>query len=240
MRVPRALLVGSLVLNVLLLGGAVAVLVHLPEISDYFVAQAAARRATQFAVLSPQEAGGGAAVAARSGPIVFLGDSITEGGIWSELFPGAPVRNRGIGGDTTRRLLARLDDIHRLAPRRIFLMIGVNDLNAGLPLAETEANLRSLLDDLARNLPWTEVVVQSVLPVDDRWRGRADNAGILAINQILKREAASRGLRYVDLQPLFRGPDGQLRRELSNDGIHLLGPGYEIWRQAIAPLVAAP
>ena len=238
MRGRRALLVSSLVLNVLLLGGAVAVFVNLPELAGYFVSQAAERRETQFTLLAQDAGRGDEGPAAGTGPVVFLGDSITEGGIWSELFPGVPVRNRGIGGDTTRRVLARVDEVHRLAPRRIFLMIGVNDLNAGMPLAETEANLRALLDDLARNLPATEVVVQSLLPVNDRWLGHADNAGILAINRILKREADARGLRYVDLNPLFQGPGGQLRRDLSNDGIHLLGPGYEIWREAISALVA--
>ena len=43
--------------------------------------------------------------------IVMLGDSITEGGEWVELFPGTPVRNRGIGGDTTTGLLARLAQV---------------------------------------------------------------------------------------------------------------------------------
>lgn len=233
MRGRRALLVSSLVLNVLLIGGGLLALVELPSLTGYFVGRAAERRSTQFAVLSEQ-----AAAAVQAGPVVFLGDSITEGGIWSEFFPGVSVRNRGVGGDTTRRVLARIEDVHRLAPRRILLMIGVNDLSAGVPPSETEANLRALLDDLARNLPDCEVVVQSVLPVNDDWLGRVDNADILALNRILEREAAARGLHYVDLHALFVGPDGQLRRELSNDGVHLLGPGYEIWRSAIAPLVA--
>ncbi|HQP10891.1 MAG TPA: TonB-dependent receptor plug domain-containing protein, partial [Candidatus Omnitrophota bacterium] len=30
------------------------------------------------------------------GDIVFLGDSITDGGCWEELFPGVPLKNRGI------------------------------------------------------------------------------------------------------------------------------------------------
>ena len=37
----------------------------------------------------------------RQGDVVFLGDSITEGGEWNEMFPERRVRNRGIGGDRT-------------------------------------------------------------------------------------------------------------------------------------------
>ena len=59
-----------------------------------------------------------------SGDTVFLGDSITEGGSWHELFPESSVRNRGIGGVTTSGILARIDQIRHGKPGQIFLMIG--------------------------------------------------------------------------------------------------------------------
>ena len=62
----------------------------------------------------------------QAGDVVFLGDSITEGGAWDELFPGVPVRNRGIGGDTTSGVLDRLDQITRGRPAKVFLKIGTN------------------------------------------------------------------------------------------------------------------
>src|ERR1700730_1769722 len=56
--------------------------------------------------------------------IVMLGDSHTEGAPWRELTGCPNLVNRGIGGDTTAKLLARLDDVLKLKPRAVFLMIG--------------------------------------------------------------------------------------------------------------------
>src|SRR5262245_59343345 len=43
--------------------------------------------------------------------IVMLGDSLTEGAPWRELTGCPNLVDRGIGGDTTAKVLARLDDI---------------------------------------------------------------------------------------------------------------------------------
>ena len=50
-----------------------------------------------------------AAVGAAPGRVVFLGGSITEGGLWDEWFPNVAVLNRGIGGERTANVLCRLD-----------------------------------------------------------------------------------------------------------------------------------
>lgn len=66
------------------------------------------------------------------GDTVFLGDSITEGGSWHELFPSSRVRNRGIGGEVTTGVLGRVNQISRGAPSQVFLLIGTNDLAFGI------------------------------------------------------------------------------------------------------------
>jgi len=55
----------------------------------------------------------------QPGDIAFLGDSLTAGGNWDELFPGLPIRNRGINADTTVGALQRLDGITRGQPKAI-------------------------------------------------------------------------------------------------------------------------
>src|SRR6476620_4284261 len=68
--------------------------------------------------------------------LVFLGDSITQG--WGDdfrgKFPHLKVANRGISGDTSRGLLARLDDdVLALDPSCIVLLIGTNDVELKVP-----------------------------------------------------------------------------------------------------------
>src|SRR5271165_261445 len=45
----------------------------------------------------------------QTASIVMLGDSLTEGGPWLELTGCPSIVNRGIGGDTTKGVLGRLD-----------------------------------------------------------------------------------------------------------------------------------
>lgn len=210
----------SLLLNVALIAAGLWGSLVISEMVTSRIGENAQRLQTQFDALSPPP-----------GTIVFVGDSITQGGRWAELFGNPSIVNRGIGGNTTTDLLGRIDTIHALDPRTLFLMIGINDLNVGLTRAETFANLGRLFDGFDRNLPDTEIYVQSVLPVNDQWWKEIDPADIEAINERLAAESTARGYRFVDLRPAFVDADGKLRPDLSNDGIHLLGAGYLAWRE---------
>ncbi|MDX1383850.1 MAG: arylesterase [Thermoanaerobaculia bacterium] len=91
--------------------------------------------------------------------VVFLGDSLTAGyGLpEAEAFPallresllgrGLEVRvvNGGVSGDTTAGGLRRLDWLLRLEPAVLVVGLGGNDGLRGLPVAETEANLRRIV-----------------------------------------------------------------------------------------------
>ncbi len=167
-----------------------------------------------------------------AGDVVFLGDSLTANAQWHEMFPERPVKNRGIGGDTTATLLARLDQVIAGTPATVLLMIGTNDLALGVPQPRILANYGAILERLRAGSPSTAVVVQSVLP-----RGRSFVDRIHALNVAVARMAADRGCRFVDLTSVFAGPDGAIAPGFSNDGLHLLGPAYVAWRGAIAPVV---
>ena len=88
-----------------------------------FLVPAQKMRASQFDLLPRPQA-----------HVVFLGDSITEHGNWNEWFPATPLVNRGISGDTTAGVLARLDTAID-NPLAVFLLIGTNDLAFGVKQA---------------------------------------------------------------------------------------------------------
>ncbi len=169
------------------------------------------------------------------GDIVFLGDSITEGGRWEELFPALRARNRGIGGDTTAGVLARLAQLSRSAPSAVFVMIGTNDLGSGVPEAEIVANVETILARLRADSPSTRLFVQSVLP-----RGAEYRARIESLNARLAGVVRAAGAEFVDLYPHFLDPnDGSIRDDYSNDELHLLGPGYRVWQSQLASRLPA-
>lgn len=66
-----------------------------------------------------------------NGRIVFLGDSLTEGMEWSELFSDPNILYRGIGTDTLRGIFERLDNIITLKLEKIFIIAGINDVGNG-------------------------------------------------------------------------------------------------------------
>jgi lysophospholipase L1-like esterase len=163
----------------------------------------------------------------------MLGDSITEGGLWDEWFPEVPIANRGVGGETSAQVLTRLRSaIHQ--PRAVFLLIGTNDLAFDIPAAETARNVGSILRAIKHESPGTPVFVQSVMP-----RALAFRDEILGLNRRYREliEAEADHVRYLDLWPSLATHDGALRRELTEDGLHLNGNGYARWVEALQPVI---
>jgi lysophospholipase L1-like esterase len=173
----------------------------------------------------------------KTAAIVMLGDSITEAAPWDELTGCRSIVNRGIGGDTTAGVLARLDEVAKLQPRAVFLMIGVNDISLGVPADKTIENYRAILDRL--NAANIRTFAAYVLPVAKSYSKPQNNAVITRLNEAIAVALRGRSSTVaIDLRPLLRGADGYLREDLTYDGLHLSGKGYAIWRDAIAAPVA--
>src|SRR5699024_10903992 len=89
--------------------------------------------------------------------------------------------------------------------------------------------------------PSTEVYVQSVFPVNpDKglFEGHTKREPeILALNEGLQQNAAEGNYTYVDVFQVLKNEDGRMNLDYSNDGLHLLGPGYMIWKHAAFPYV---
>ena len=168
----------------------------------------------------------------NEGDIVFLGDSITDGGCWEELFPGVPLKNRGINADDTLGVIKRLDDILRAKPLAIFLLIGTNDLPwfTYRKDAEILKNYNQILVRCGEISPETKVFVQSILP-----RGKSFAQRIRRINTELEALAARHGCTFVNLYPNFVDENGALRAELTNDHLHLMAEGYTRWVEILKP-----
>lgn len=162
-----------------------------------------------------------------AGDTVFLGDSITEGGSWHELFPSINVRNRGIGGDVAQGVLARVKQVSQGMPGQVFLLIGTNDLGFGNAEPDVAADVRKIVDEIHKDSPETEVFVQSVLPRAAEYQERVES-----LNRALQ-SSIDGAAQWIDLYPMFLDSDGSINNAYSNDELHLTGSGYVVWRDAI-------
>jgi lysophospholipase L1-like esterase len=162
--------------------------------------------------------------------VVFLGDSITEGGDWAAWFPEQNAVNQGVGGDTTDDVLARLDAVVAADPDEIALLIGTNDLGTRQSVEHLVRNVQTILVDLRRDLPGARMLVQSVMPRAREFADRIQEANIH-----LRQFSATVHAQYLDLWPAFAQEDGEIRPELSPDRLHLNDAGYEAWLGELRP-----
>lgn len=172
--------------------------------------------------------------------IIMLGDSITDEGEWTELL-GLNVKNRGISGDTTKRILHRLDIILESKPKQVFLMIGINDLiNDGKSVTATLEEYKKILRQFQEKTPNTKIYVQSVLPVNNKYLYWQDNKNILKLNSGLKELAKEFNYEYIDIFYLLSDSENQLDTKYTVDGLHLNGQAYLIWKAVMEKYMILP
>lgn len=194
-----------------------------------------------------------------------LGDSLTFGfGMsrnvrWTTLVEqetGWQVVNRGINGDTTGGMLARLgpevlseigQDRARRLESRILLMGGSNDVFFSGTDAQARANMAAMCQRLMGE--GLEPFVGISLPVD--WtQAPRPWAQVVDFEQSarlmkdycawLRQFCSVFGLSVVDFAQDFITPDGEIKHELFWDGLHPNARGHRLMadrlKQAILPL----
>lgn len=170
--------------------------------------------------------------------IIFLGNSITDGGEWTELFNNKHVKNRGISGDITEGVLNRLPEITSAKPAKVFLLIGINDLARNISTDSVYNNICLIAGTVHKQSPKTKVYVQSILPVNDSFGTFKGHTGktaqIIEINALLSEWCPKNGCIFIDLFSRFKNPDNnRLNPQYTNDGLHLMGEGYILWAEII-------
>lgn len=167
------------------------------------------------------------------GEICFLGDSITDGCEWAELTGNIKCTNRGISSDTAWGIMKRIDEVTEGKPAKIFLMIGTNDLDRDKTVPEVREKIGEIIDIIKKQSPATEIYLQSILPVIDYTWGSRNNETIDNMNAELVKLAEQKKVTWVNLAPFFKDEEGALRKDLTEDGLHLNGRGYYLWYSVI-------
>ena len=198
----------------------------------------------------------------RGAPVLYvaLGDSTVEGVGASRpelnyvsrlhdrlrtVYPGARVRNLGVGGATSADVLrAQVAPAIALGPQLVTLSVGPNDITQNVPLSVYERHLDAILGRLTRE---TEaVVVLNLLPdlgVTPRFRDGPRRAIVARLteelNDVIRRKGREYRAALVDLYGPSREEVPRRPELMADDGYHPSDAGYARWAelmwQGIAP-----
>jgi len=159
--------------------------------------------------------------------IAMVGDSITNGGQWSKLFSRNDIANHGMNGDTTINVLNRIDSILEIHPKKVFLMIGTNDIGNGVSTDIVVENYEKIVLKLRNS---ADLFVQSTL-FREKWEIEI-NTRIRVLNERIKSFCVANNITYIDLNSAL-APKDYLDTAYTNDGVHLNDEGYLAWKREI-------
>lgn len=192
---------------------------------------------------------------ARSGQIdlYFAGDSITRR--WGatdypeflahfrRTFHGWNAANFGWGGDQTQHILWRLEngELDDVDPKVVVLLGGTNNVGRAMPpggdddkAAGIARGIAAIVESVQARAPEATVILMAVFP-------RNDNMAVLStiakINERIEKLADGDRVRFLDINDRLADAQGRLRDGMSPDGLHLALPGYEVWADALRPLL---
>ena len=182
---------------------------------------------------------------AKKGQILFVGSSLME------IFPidkmqqnlglDKVIYNRGVRATTTADLLDHMDTlIFDLAPSKIFINIGSNDIGFDVPQDVFLANYDEILHQIKEKLPDTAVFVMAYYPINavddfgeeknehDQLFAHRSNGLLEAANAKVEHLAQKNGYEFINVNAGLTDVNGNLRKELTFDGSHMYAAGYEI------------
>ena len=184
----------------------------------------------------------------KEGPIgvLFLGDSITAGWkgggkeVWQQHYAALEAANFGIGGDRTQHVLWRMEngELDGIKPKVLVLMIGTNNIG------DTAENItkgdQKIIAGIHAKLPETKLLLLGIFPrgADPKDAGVAGmRAKIKTVNAELAKLDDGAKTFYLDIGGKFLDAEGVLPKDIMPDALHPNAKGYQIWFEAMQPLL---
>ncbi|XP_018424142.1 PREDICTED: platelet-activating factor acetylhydrolase IB subunit beta isoform X1 [Nanorana parkeri] len=161
--------------------------------------------------------------------VLFVGDSMVQlmqqYEIWRELFSPLHALNFGIGGDTTRHVLWRLQngELENIKPKVIVIWIGTN--NHENSADEVAGGVEAIIKLINTLQPQAKIIIIGLLP-----RGEKPNPlreKNTHVNQLLRSWLPRLpGVQLLDADFGFVHSDGTISRNDLFDFLHLTAIGY--------------
>ena len=182
--------------------------------------------------------------------LVLLGDSIMHfwewkhPDSWKKLTANRTVLNLGYGGDRTQHVLWRIDhgELDGYEAKCIVLMIGTNNNTFKDSRPENvAAAIERIVAKIRERQPGAKLVLHPIFPRGDSAQSEkhaAARARNDRTNELLKEFAERDGkLVWIDFGDRLVDETGWVPRSIMADQIHPTAKGYDIWMEALAPVL---
>ncbi len=174
--------------------------------------------------------------------IVMAGDSLIERCEWHEMYPSFTVKNRGIGGDVISGLKARLDQIRKTKPRKLFILIGTNNIIFGQNVDLMKIYYGELMNSLEDMFDEgeCEIYFLSLAPMSQEMNGRF---GVTPeyingeVNVMLEELCDDYDYTYINIFNALADENGFIEQDNTTDGIHFSAKGYLVVKGCIDPYI---
>jgi len=173
--------------------------------------------------------------------LVFIGDSITTRWpqeVLKQRFGKCRPVNLGVGGDWIQNVHWRIRHgaLDGAQPKVIVLLIETNNITAGFTPDEITQGIRLLLAAIHDKAPQSKILLEGILPRGSSIQ-EATNETIRLINSKLSTLADGKKVFYLDVGGRLVEPDGSISPQIMPDKLHLAGPGYTRWLEALRPVL---
>jgi len=120
------------------------------------------------------------------------------------------------------------------------LLAGTNNIGrspGGEPMvADITRGLAAIVDRFKQKAPGATIIVMGILPRSDG-PVKETMSVINGINANLARMADGKTVRYLDINDRLADAEGNLFEGVTTDRLHLSLKGYEIWAEALKPIL---
>lgn len=160
---------------------------------------------------------------------VFYGDSITEALSFYDTLDDSYVV--GIKGITLPKAAyqSNIDKVKKLHPKKVFALLGINDVSDNISPQYFASRYVSVVKKIKRELPNTDIYIQSIFPVADKVQKRNSlfsDERIQKLNSAIKKMADEEGVNYINLFDMVNGLSEELYEP---DGEHFKPEFNKIW-----------
>lgn len=185
--------------------------------------------------------------------LVLLGDSIMHfwewkhPKSWRKLTEGRTVLNLGYGGDRTENVIWRIQhgELDGYTARNIVLMIGTNNNSSETTNpANVAKGVETIIALVKAKQPGARLILHPIFPRGNSPKPSKHHASARPrndkTNALLKEFAVQHPeITWIDFNDKLVDATGWVPKALMRDAIHPSDAGYDVWMDAILPVVDA-